>query len=354
MTSEHSTADKYKAAGVDIDAGNRAAARYQGLAAATARTGVLGSIGGFAGGFEVDMEKYPQPVLLSGTDGVGTKLKLAFTLDKHDTIGIDCVAMCVNDILTSGATPLFFLDYLAVEQLQVEKAALVVGGVAAGCGQANCALVGGETAEMPDMYAAGEYDLAGFAVGVVNKPDIIDGSRILPGDIVLGLASSGAHSNGYSLIRKVLADREVSYADTLPGWDATVGEVLLTPTRIYVSAIQQVIAKKLPIHGMAHITGGGLLENVPRCLPDGCSAEIDLTSWPIPTMFHTLAEFAEMSIVDASRIWNLGIGYVVVVPADHADSITRVLEAAGETVHHIGRITSGDKAVTYVGDEKFR
>jgi phosphoribosylformylglycinamidine cyclo-ligase len=340
--------DKYKAAGVDIDAGNEAAKRYGKLAELTRRAEVLGRIGGFAGGFELDIAKYPKPILLSGTDGVGTKLKVAFAANKHNTIGIDCVAMCVNDILTCGAEPLFFLDYLATSNLDVAVAEEIVSGVSRGCEQAGCALVGGETAEMPGMYEDKEYDIAGFAVGVVNKPDMIDGSAVKPGDVILGLASHGLHSNGYSLVRKIVHDAGLSWTDTVPGFVGTVAEELLIPTRIYVKSVQAVLQAGKSIHGMAHITGGGLQENIPRCLPRGVEAQITLHSWPLRPVFSWLQKQAEMTFFEASRVWNMGIGYVLIVPEEEAGEITSILTQNGESAYSIGKVIEGEQQVTFV------
>ncbi|GGJ09834.1 phosphoribosylformylglycinamidine cyclo-ligase [Alicyclobacillus cellulosilyticus] len=337
-----SGAKRYKAAGVDIDAGNAAAKRYAEIARRTARPEVLAGIGGFAGGFALDLRKYPEPVLVAGTDGVGTKLKIAFALGRHDTIGIDCVAMCVNDILVTGAEPLFFLDYLAVGRLDVETAAAVVRGVAQGCAEAGCALIGGETAEMPGMYAPGEYDVAGFAVGVVNRSDMVDGRDIRPGDVVLGLASSGVHANGYSLVRELVASSGLTWDDVPPGWDEPLGEVLLRPTRIYVRTVLGLRAAGVPVKGMAHITGGGLVDNVPRCLPPGVAAKISLRAWPLPPVFRWLVAESGMSLPEAARVWNLGIGYVLVVDPAAAAAAEARLRAAGETVYRVGEIVPAE------------
>lgn len=339
--------DLYKQAGVDVEAGNQAAKRYAKLAERTRRPEVLGGLGGFAGGFQLDLKKYPSPVLISGTDGVGTKLKVAFATNRHDTIGIDCVAMCVNDILTSGAEPLFFLDYFAVGRLDVDVAEAVVAGVAEGCAQAGSALVGGETAEMPDVYSEGEYDIAGAAVGVVNKEDIVDGSRIAEGDIVLGLASHGLHSNGYSLVRKLVAEAGLDWQDELPGTGKTVADELLTPTRIYVKSVLGLRAAGVDVKGMAHITGGGIVENLPRCLPDGVDASLARTSWPVPPVFTWLQAQGEMEFAEAARVWNMGIGYILVVSAAEASRATSVLQESGEQVYAIGRIVSGSQTVVW-------
>ncbi|MCL6517419.1 phosphoribosylformylglycinamidine cyclo-ligase [Alicyclobacillus sp.] len=343
--------DLYRSAGVDIDAGNEAAARYARLARRAWRPEVQGGIGGFGGGFALDVARYPQPVLVSGTDGVGTKLKIAFATGRHDTIGIDCVAMCVNDILTSGAEPLFFLDYLATGRLDVDVAERVVAGVAEGCARAGCALVGGETAEMPEMYAPGEYDLAGTAVGVVNRDRLLDGSTVRPGDVLLGLASDGVHSNGYSLVRKLVADAGLGWADTVAGWGGTVADELLRPTRIYVRPVLDLLWAGVPVKAMAHITGGGLVDNVPRCLPDGVSARIHAGSWPVPPVFTWLQAQAGVEFAAAARVWNMGIGFVLVVdPARVADATAR-LTAAGERVFVIGEVVPGGHRVIWEGLE---
>lgn len=335
--------DLYRDAGVDIDAGNEAAVRYKRLARKTARPEVLGQIGGFASGFALNLARYPEPVLISGTDGVGTKLKVAFAANKHDTIGIDCVAMCVNDILTVGAEPLYFLDYLGTGSLDVDVAEAIVAGVAEGCRQAGAALVGGETAEMPGMYQAGEYDMAGFAVGVVDKSRMIDGSGVETGDIVLGLASNGLHSNGYSLVRKLISEAGLAYNQPFPGEpSASVAEVLLRPTRIYVKAIRRLLEAGVHVRAMAHITGGGIVENVPRVLPQGLGIKIDTADWSVAPIFQWLMNAGQMQFADAARIWNLGIGYVVVVKEDAAAQTESLLTDAGETVYRIGRVVSGD------------
>ncbi|WP_035462364.1 phosphoribosylformylglycinamidine cyclo-ligase [Alicyclobacillus macrosporangiidus] len=341
--------DLYRSAGVDIDAGNEAAARYARVARRAWRPEVLGGIGGFGGGFALDVARYPQPVLVSGADGVGTKLKIAFATGRHDTIGIDCVAMCVNDILTAGAEPLFFLDYLAVGRLDVDVAERVVAGVAEGCARAGCALVGGETAEMPDMYPPGEYDLAGTAVGVVNRDQMVDGSTVRPGDVLLGLASDGVHSNGYSLVRKLIAQEGLGWDDAVPGWRGTVAEELLRPTRIYVRPVLDLLAAGLPVKAMAHITGGGLVENVPRCLPDGVSARIRAGSWPVPAVFRWLQSAAGLGFAEAARVWNMGIGFVLVMDPDVAGEAASRLAEAGELVFPIGEVVPGPRAVVWEG-----
>ncbi len=337
----------YRDAGVDIEAGDALVDRIKPLAKKTLREGVLGGIGGFGALFEVP-KRYKEPVLVSGTDGVGTKLKLAFQLNRHDTVGQDLVAMSVNDILVQGAESLFFLDYFACGKLDVDTAASVVGGIARGCELAGCALIGGETAEMPSMYPDGEYDLAGFAVGVVEKSQIIDGSTIAAGDVVLGLASSGAHSNGYSLVRKII---ERSSPDMNAPFDGerTLAEVVMAPTRIYVKQMLALIAK-LPVKGMAHITGGGLLENVPRVLPANTVAELQKAAWPRPRLFDWMQAEGNVAEEEMHRVFNCGIGMVVVVAAEYAEAAMAELKAAGEAVYRIGRIRArqGDEAQTVV------
>ena len=327
----------YRDAGVDIDAGNRLVDRIKPHARRTRRPGVLGGLGGFGALFELPLDRYRQPVLVSGTDGVGTKLKLAFELNKHDTIGQDLVAMSVNDILVQGAEPLFFLDYFACGKLDVDTAADVVQGIARGCELAGCALIGGETAEMPGMYPEGEYDLAGFAVGVVEKADIIDGSRIVPGDVVLGLASSGAHSNGYSLIRKIV---ERAGTDMMaPFHGRPFRDVVMEPTRIYVKPMLELM-RAMPgvVKGMAHITGGGITENVPRILREELTARIDGDTWALPQMFRWLQFAGGVNQDEMYRVFNCGIGMVVIVSAADAEAAEAKLAAAGETVYRIGVI----------------
>lgn len=324
----------YAAAGVSIDAGDELVERIKPAAKRTMIPGVLGSIGGFGALFEVSKD-YKNPVLVTGTDGVGTKLMLAFKLGRHNTVGQDLVAMSVNDILVQGAKSLFFLDYYACGKLDVDVASRVVAGVAKGCELAGCALIGGETAEMPGMYPEGEYDLAGFAVGVVEKDRIIDGTRIRPGDVVLGLASSGPHSNGFSLIRKVV---EVSGADwSMPFDGATLADRAMEPTRIYVKQVLEVM-KSVDIKGMAHITGGGLLENVPRVLPEGVQAKIDGSTWTRPAIFDWLQEKGNIEHHEMFRVFNNGIGLAVIVSAEEADKAMEAFRAQGEKVFRIGEI----------------
>lgn len=328
----------YKDAGVDITAGNSFVNLIKPLVKATSRPEVLADIGGFGGLFSLNSAKYKNPVLVSGTDGVGTKLKIAFLADRHDTVGIDLVAMCVNDIIVQGAEPLFFLDYLATGQLVPEKAAEVVKGIAEGCKQAGCALIGGETAEMPGFYSAGEYDVAGFTVGVVDRDNIIDGSGISVGNRLIGIASSGLHSNGYSLARKLVFDcLGLSINDTLPGMDCTVADALLTPTRIYVRSILNLL-KDHTINGIAHITGGGLLENVPRVLPKGCQATICLNSWQRPQLFDVLQSAGNVERNEMYRTFNMGIGMVLVVDDSQAEDMLDRLRGLGEQAWNIGTI----------------
>jgi phosphoribosylformylglycinamidine cyclo-ligase len=324
----------YRDAGVDIDAGDALVERIKPFAKRTMRPEVLTGIGGFGALVELP-KRYKEPVLVSGTDGVGTKLKLAFALNRHDTVGIDLVAMSVNDVLVQGAEPLFFLDYFACGKLDVAVAAEVIKGIAAGCEQAGCALIGGETAEMPGMYPDGEYDLAGFCVGVVEKSGVIDGRGIVPGDVVLGLASSGAHSNGYSLVRRILERRKPDLAATFHG--RPLAEVLLAPTRIYVKPVLALL-QDVPVKGLAHITGGGLVENVPRCLPDDVRAVLDWGAWPLPPLFRWLQAQGNVADAEMHRVFNCGIGMVLVVAAGDAGRTIEHLRAAGETVHRIGVI----------------
>lgn len=331
----------YKDAGVDIDAGSALVDRIKPAVAATRRPEVMAGLGGFGGLFALPPERYREPVLVSGTDGVGTKLILARQLQRHSTIGIDLVAMCVNDVLVQGAEPLFFLDYFACGHLDVDVAADVISGIADGCKQAGAALIGGETAEMPDMYSDGEYDLAGFCVGAVERADIIDGSSIAAGDALIGIASSGPHSNGYSLIRKVLARTgEVDIGDE------PAGVRLLTPTRIYVKAILALI-QALPVKGLAHITGGGLTENIPRMLDDSLHAEIDTGSWQQGEVFDWLATNGNIDVDEMRRTFNCGVGMVVVVANGDVDAALSDLSASGETAWQIGQIAAGAGEVNY-------
>ena len=325
----------YRDAGVDIDAGDQLVENIKPFAKRTMRPEVLGGLGGFGALVEIS-KKYQNPVLVSGTDGVGTKLKLAFEWDIHHTVGIDLVAMSVNDILVQGAEPLFFLDYFACGKLDVARATDVIKGIAEGCEQSGCALIGGETAEMPGMYPEGEYDLAGFAVGVVEKSKVINGRSIRPGDVVLGLASNGAHSNGYSLIRKII---ERSNPDLDAEFDGgqTLRQAVIAPTRLYVKPILAAL-EKFEIKGMAHITGGGLTENIPRVLPENCVAQIDAQSWPLPKLFQWLQQAGNVERQEMYRTFNCGIGMAVIVPAEQADAAQAFLTEQGETVYHLGTI----------------
>lgn len=342
--------EAYKKAGVNIEAGYEAVIRMKRHTARTTRPGVLSELGGFGGLFQLDPEKWKEPVLVSGTDGVGTKLKIAFAMDQHDTVGIDCVAMCVNDILVQGAEPLFFLDYIGIGSLNPQTVERIVAGVAEGCVQAGCALIGGETAEMPGIYQEGEYDLAGFAVGVAEKSALIDGSRICPGDILLGIASSGLHSNGFSLVRRLLLEEKGYRLDEeIPALGKTLGEELLTPTKIYVKPLLPLIREGL-IKGAAHITGGGLVENIPRMLPAGVKAEIDYGSWPIQPIFDLLRREGNLSFAEMTHTFNLGIGMVLAVANDEVTvrKIITALEEDGEKVYLIGRTTEGE-GITFGG-----
>ena len=337
MASSHSDDNpslSYRDAGVDIDAGNALIERIKPLAAATRRPGVLAGLGGFGALFEIPGD-YRQPVLVSGTDGVGTKLRLAMELGKHDSIGIDLVAMCVNDLIVQGAEPLFFLDYYATGQLDIETASDVVKGISDGCLQAGAALIGGETAEMPGMYKGEDYDLAGFCVGVVEKDRIIDGSQVKAGNVLIGLSSSGPHSNGYSLIRKVIEHSGADLAEAIDG--ATLGERLLEPTRIYIKPLLNLF-KQVNVHALAHITGGGLLENLPRVMPVDTGARIDARSWQQPAVFGWLQREGNIEANEMYRTFNCGIGMVLVVDADDADKALEILQAEGETAMRMGEV----------------
>ncbi len=330
----------YRQAGVDIEAGETTVDRIKGLARSTFRPEVLLGLGGFAGLFALDLKGYREPVLVAGCDGVGTKLKLAFATGKHATVGIDCVAMCVNDILVQGAEPLFFLDYLAVGKLDPKQVEEVVAGVAEGCRQAGCALLGGEMAEMPGFYPPGEYDIAGFAVGMVERTQIIDGSKIRPGDAVIGLASSGLHSNGYSLVRKVLLEQAALTLECVPpGLNVPLADELLRPTRIYVPAVRSLL-KKYTIKGAAHITGGGIAGNLPRVLPEGVQAEIREGSWPVPPIFTLIREHGPVNIEEMYRTFNMGIGFVLIAPAEQAEAIITELSQNEISAWVIGEIQS--------------
>ncbi len=346
MNSSTNQSLSYRDAGVDIEAGDALVDAIKPFARRTMREGVLGGIGGFGALFEIS-KKYREPVLVSGTDGVGTKLKLAFQLNRHDTVGIDLVAMSVNDILVQGAEPLFFLDYFACGKLDVKTAADVIKGVAAGCEQAGCALIGGETAEMPSMYPDGEYDLAGFAVGAVEKSEIIDGRKIVPGDVVIGLASSGIHSNGYSLVRKII---DVTKPDLNADFDGrSLADALMAPTRIYVKPLLSLMAD-VEVRGMAHITGGGLVENIPRVLQDHLTAVLKKDAWNMPPLFGWLQKHGHVAEEEMHRVFNCGIGMVVIVSPENADKAISRLNASGETAYLIGEIRQrvGDEPQTIV------
>lgn len=340
----------YKQAGVDIEAGRDFVRRIKDKVASTHGVGVLGGIGGFGGCFELP-PGYQQPVLVSGTDGVGTKLKIAHQLGIHDTVGIDLVAMCVNDILTLGATPLFFLDYIATGKLDKQQLESVIDGIVRGCKESGCALLGGETAEMPGFYQPGEYDLAGFAVGVVEKSLLIDGSQIQLGDVAIGLASSGIHSNGFSLVRKIVETHRLN-------WDyrcqqlgsQTLGEICLTPTRIYVKPVLEALKKGIAIKGMAHITGGGIPENLPRCLPQDKSIVVNLDSWHIPPIFRWLAEKGEVKFEDMLNTFNLGIGFVVIVTPQQAEATRQHFQQAGIDSYVIGEVIEGKQSIQFAGN----
>lgn len=337
----------YADAGVDIDAGAEAVELMKQHVKRTFRPEVLTDLGGFGGLFALNTGKYKNPVLVSGTDGVGTKLMVAFKTDKHDTIGIDAVAMCANDILVQGAEPLFFLDYLAVGKLVPAKVADIVKGVAEGCKQAGCALIGGETAEMPGFYGPGEYDIAGFVVGIVDRDKVIDGSTIVPGDAVIGLPSSGLHSNGYSLARKVLLEVSGYGVDTyVEALGRTVGEEMLEPTRIYARQILPLL-EKYAIKGMAHITGGGLTENIPRILPAGTKVVLNPGAWPEKEVFRLIREIGRVSVDEMNRTFNMGIGMVIIAPADQAESILKDLSDMGEKAYLIGKVEEGNPEVEF-------
>ncbi|MCI1775969.1 MULTISPECIES: phosphoribosylformylglycinamidine cyclo-ligase [Paenibacillus] len=343
--------DTYKQAGVDIAAGNEAVERMKKHVKTTFRPEVMTDLGGFGALFKLNKDQYEEPVLVSGTDGVGTKLKLAFAMDQHDTIGIDAVAMCVNDIVVQGAEPLFFLDYLACDKVIPSKIESIVKGIADGCNQAGCSLIGGETAEMPGMYSEGEYDIAGFTVGIVDKSKMINGSNIAAGDTVIGLASSGVHSNGFSLVRKLLLeDAGYSLQQELPELGGRLGDVLLAPTKIYVKPLLGLL-KEIEVKGMAHITGGGFIENIPRMLPDGVNVDIEYGAWPILPIFKLMQDKGSISNKDMFTTFNMGIGMVLVVKEQDADGALQFLRSAGEEAYVIGRVTEGERIVTFTGAE---
>ena len=339
-----SFSESYKAAGVDVTAGYKSVELMKQHVARTTIPGVVSGIGGFGGLFQPDLTDMKEPVLVSGTDGVGTKLRIAFLMDKHDTVGIDCVAMCVNDVVCGGAKPLFFLDYLAVGKNVPEKVANIVSGVAEGCVQAGCALVGGETAEMPGFYPEDEYDLAGFSVGIVDKQKIVDGSAMVPGDVLIGLPSSGVHSNGFSLVRKIFDVNKENLSAYVPELGATLGETLLTPTKIYVKPVLAAMAQA-NVKAVSHITGGGFYENIPRMLKDGCSAKIDLEKVPKLPIFDLLQKTGNIPTRDMYNTFNMGIGMCMAVAKEDADKAVSVLREAGEQAVIIGEIVAGDKEV---------
>lgn len=340
----------YRDAGVDIDAGDEFVDRIKPLVRSTFRPEVLTDLGGFGGLFGLKAGKYQEPVLVSGTDGVGTKLKIAFMMDKHDTVGVDLVAMCVNDIAVSGAEPLFFLDYFATGKLSVAKAHAVVSGIAEGCRQAGCALIGGETAEMPSFYPEGEYDLAGFAVGAVDRRNLIDGRTIVSGDVIIGVASSGLHSNGYSLARRVLFDQaKLTVTSRVAEFDRSLGEELLTPTKVYAKQVLALV-EQFPIKGIAHITGGGITENLPRVCPRGVRAKIARSAWPVPPIFEVLGRLGQVDREEMYRVFNMGIGLILVVAPEAVSGVLAQVAVLGERGWAIGEIVSSPTAepdVTY-------
>ncbi|MBD5237663.1 MAG: phosphoribosylformylglycinamidine cyclo-ligase [Bacteroidales bacterium] len=336
-------AKSYEASGVNLEAGYEVVSRIKKHVKSTERTGSMGNIGSFGGMFDLGSLGYKHPILVSGTDGVGTKLKIAFALEKHDTIGIDAVAMCVNDVLAQGAEPLLFLDYVAVGKNHPEVVEAIVSGVAEGCRQAGCALVGGETAEMPGMYTVGEYDIAGFTVGVVEKSKLIDGSKVEAGDLLIGIASSGVHSNGFSLVRKVISDAELEYDQKYPETgEQTLGEMLLTPTKIYVKQVLAVL-KEVDVHGVAHITGGGFDENIPRILKEGQAVEIEEGSWEILPVFRLLEKYGKIPHREMFNIFNMGIGMVLAVKPEDAPRVLEILTEQGEKASVIGKIIDSEK-----------
>ncbi|MGR9044134.1 MAG: phosphoribosylformylglycinamidine cyclo-ligase [Gammaproteobacteria bacterium] len=346
MSEQNRDSLNYKSAGVDIQAGNELVQRIKPIAARTRIPGVLAGLGGFGSLFELPLDRFDNPVLVSGTDGVGTKLKLAFDLGIHNTVGIDLVAMCVNDIIVQGAEPLFFLDYFATGKLDVDTAASVIEGIGKGCELAGAALVGGETAEMPGMYPDGEYDLAGFCVGIVEKSKIIDGSRVKAGDKLIGLASSGPHSNGYSLIRKILQRSNTPLTELLNG--VPIGEALMEPTRVYVKALLKLI-ETVQVHALAHITGGGITENLPRVLPEGVDAYIDLNAWELPATFKWLQNHGNVSLPDMLTTFNCGIGMVVCVAPEDENLTLNTLSQLGEQAYKLGEVveSEGSPAIIY-------
>ena len=336
----------YKCAGVDIDAGKKAVAMIKKDVEATFSPAVLGGLGGFGGLFAPDLTGWKRPVLVAGTDGVGSKLKVAFMQQQHTTVGIDLVAMCVNDILAQGAKPLFFLDYLAIGQLEPARVAEIVQGISKGCQEAGCSLIGGETAELPDFYQKGEYDLAGFVVGIVEHDKIITGEGIRPGDQLIGLASSGLHSNGYSLVRKLFFEAgDYQLTERPDGLEVSLGEELLKPTRIYVKSVLALL-NKYRVKGMAHITGGGLIENIPRILPTGCQVSIKKGSWPVPPIFKLIERIGGVAEEEMYRTFNMGIGLVLIVAAEEAEEIRQMAESLGEKAYRLGEVIKGEQGLT--------
>lgn len=349
MSKDNPESLSYKSAGVDIEAGNTLVERIKPIAAKTRTPGVMAGLGGFGSLFDLPLDRYKHPVLVSGTDGVGTKLKLAIDLNRHNTVGIDLVGMCVNDIIVQGAESLFFLDYFATGKLDVDTATSVIEGIGKGCELAGAALVGGETAEMPGMYADGEYDLAGFCVGIIEKDAIIDGSKVAAGNKLIGIASSGPHSNGYSLIRKIIEHSQTSLSEKLD--DKELADHLLEPTRIYVKPLLELIAQ-LPVHAMAHITGGGITENLPRVLPEGLSANIHLNAWEIPAIFQWLQKQGNVTLENMLTTFNCGVGMMVCVAPENEAAAINLLNELGEHAFSIGEIvaTPGKKQVNYLTD----
>ena len=339
----------YAEAGVSIEAGNALVKTIGPLARSTARPGADAELGGFGGLFDLKAAGYDDPLLVAANDGVGTKLKLAIDLGSHSGVGIDLVAMCANDLIVQGAEPLFFLDYYASGKLDNAVAAAVVASIAEGCRRAGCALIGGETAEMPGMYAAGDYDLAGFCVGAVDRHRVLTGESISPGDVIIGLASSGVHSNGFSLVRRIVAERGWDLGQSFPSENGSaLGEVLLEPTRIYVRSLLPLVQEGR-IKGLAHITGGGILENIPRVLPNSCHALVETGNWPLPLIFEQLQQGGQIAAKEMARTFNCGIGMAVIVSANEADAVTQALESAGETVFRIGRLEAGQRGCTVNG-----
>jgi len=344
-TVENSHSQSYAAAGVDVTAGYEAVKQMKPMVESTYIPGVIGTLGGFGGLFAPPFSQMEEPILVSGTDGVGTKQRIAQLMDKHDTVGIDCVAMCVNDIVCAGAKPLFFLDYIAIGKNRPEKVAQLVSGVAEGCRQAGCALIGGETAEHPGTMSPDDYDLAGFSVGIVDKPKVIDPNSVKAGDVLLALPSTGVHSNGFSLVRKVFDVERADLGRPIPELGATLGEALLTPTRIYVKPVLAVL-EQVAVHGISHITGGGFYENIPRCLPQGLGAKIEKSAVKVLPIFRLIAQMGNIPERDMFNTFNMGVGMVLVVPADQADKAMSILKSQGQDSYPMGEITPGEGGVT--------